>query len=79
MQGEVTKHFFAEKQHRHEMNFIVSHSHKRNFKLTVNTLSWPSMDAHLCNTPAALSRAYLEDPVGHLRSLEKLCCYCINQ
>ena len=44
------------------MTLIVYHSHKHELQADSRVTLWSSTDAHQCYTPAALYRAYLEEP-----------------
>ena len=45
------------------MTLQVYHLHEHELQAKSRVKKWMSIDAHQCNTPAALSRAYLDEPV----------------
>ena len=52
------------------MTLIVYHLHEQKLEADSGVIDWQSTDINQCNTPAALSKAYLEEP-GHMPSLDQ--------
>ena len=52
------------------MTVIVYYSHEHKLQADNRVIEWPSTAAYQCQTLAALSRAYLEEP-GHMPFLDQ--------